>query len=265
MVALLLAILVLALVPASAGAAQRQTAPLPRWGLAGAWARADAPTARSATIRTRRWVNGVLITEYWPVPEKWFRGRRLRTPGLTRRARVDWLYSARGVSMEGDGIGLDGQRYHIDSLGSAGWINKLGRRTSPGGSGWSNGPPWWRNARIWLNRKGRPTYPLEAGGWSRGTARRYVPNKGVSFAPGPSTDLTYWKSVAVDPDVIPLGSKIYVPAYRSINGGWFVAADVGGAVSGKHLDVFRPPPSKPFGDGRYLQDQRILVVPPGAG
>ena len=132
MVALLLAILVLALVPASAGATQRQTAPLPRWGLAGAWARADAPTARSATIRTRRWMNGVLITEYWPVPETWFRGRRLRTPGLTRRARVDWLYSARGVSMEGDGIASTRQRYHIDSLGSAGWINKQGRRTSPG-------------------------------------------------------------------------------------------------------------------------------------
>ena len=264
MVVLLLAILLLVPASASAASGSPSRSPLPRWGIDGAFARGASPTASAARIRTRRWVNGVQVTEYWPVPEAWFKGRRLKAPGLGRKARVDWLYSARGVSMEGDGIGLDGKRYHIDSLGSAGWINKRGRSTAPGGGELDNGAPWWRNARIWYNRAGRPTFPLSSGGWYRGSPRRYVPNKGITFAPGPSTDLTYWKSVAVDPDVIALGSRIYIPAYKDINGGWFVAADVGGAITRKHIDVFRPPPSTAFGDGRNLEDQRVLVVPPGA-
>jgi 3D (Asp-Asp-Asp) domain-containing protein len=38
--------------------------------------------------------------------------------------------------------------------------------------------------------------------------------------------------VAVDPKVIPMGSKILIPGY-----GWGVAADVGGAIRGRHIDV----------------------------
>jgi len=258
MVALLLA--VLASVPPAAAATEPSPSPLPRWGLD-----APFPTARTAAIQRRRWVSGFEITEYWPVPEKWFVGKRLKAPGLRRPARVDWLYSARGVSMEGDGIGLDGKRYHIEGLGRAGWIDARGRRTAPGGGGWSGGAPWWRNARIWFNRAGRPTFPLPGGGWYRGAGRRYVPNKGITFNRGPSRNLSYYQSVAVDPGLIPLGSRIYIPAYEKVNGGWFRAADVGGAIIARHIDVYRPPPRERFGDGRSLVGQRVLVDPPGPG
>jgi len=245
-----------------AGAGVPTAAAAPWRALTGA--RAGQATAAAAVSRIARpsWLRGVTITEYYPVPERWFKGRRVAAPGLSGLHRIDWLFSARGVTMEGDGIGLDGKRYHIEELGSAGWINALGRRTAPGGDGWSNGAPWWRNARIWYNRAGRPTFPLSSGRWYRGAPRRYVPNRGISFAPGPSRDLRYYRSVAVDPDVIPLGSRIYIPAYEDVNGGWFTAADVGGAIVDRHIDVFRPPPQQRFGDGRYLEDQRVLVVPP---
>ncbi len=65
---------------------------------------------------------------------------------------------------------------------------------------------------------------------------------GISFAPGPSRPLSYLRSVAVDPRTIPEGSHIYIPAYASVNGGWFEADDTGGAIIGRHIDVFRPPP-----------------------
>lgn len=39
--------------------------------------------------------------------------------------------------------------------------------------------------------------------------------------------------IAVDPRVIPLGSVVYVPGY-----GLAVAADIGSAVKGKHIDLF---------------------------
>ena len=79
-----------------------------------------------ATIRKPRWVSKVMITEYYPVPEKWFVGAG-RGPGLHRKRRVDWLYSARGISMEGDGIGLDGKKVHIEEIGEGGWIDARGK------------------------------------------------------------------------------------------------------------------------------------------
>ncbi len=41
--------------------------------------------------------------------------------------------------------------------------------------------------------------------------------------------------VAVDPNVIPLGTHMYIEGY-----GYAVAGDIGGAVKGKHVDVFLP-------------------------
>lgn len=41
------------------------------------------------------------------------------------------------------------------------------------------------------------------------------------------------KVIAVDPKVIPLGSKVYIPGY-----GTAVARDTGGAIKGKKIDVF---------------------------
>ena len=43
-----------------------------------------------------------------------------------------------------------------------------------------------------------------------------------------------------------------------------MAQDVGGAIKGTHVDVYRPPPVNPDDLGRYLTGQRILVIPPGS-
>jgi 3D (Asp-Asp-Asp) domain-containing protein len=208
------------------------------------------------------WIGAVTITEYWPAPESWFVGRLVGAPGLAGKHRVDWLYSAMGVSMQGQGIGLDGRLYHIASFGTGGWVTAAGKRTTPF-SGWSAGPPYWRDGGYWRNRGGRVTFPLAAGGWSSGPGRKYVPLRGVTFASGPALPLRYYQSIAVDPRVIPLGSRVYVPAYRHDgHGGWFVAQDTGGAIAGRHIDVYRPPPPTPGGSGRYLTRQRIFVIKP---
>ena len=60
------------------------------------------------------------------------------------------------------------------------------------------------------------THPSENGGY-RITSTGKKLDKGI---------------VAVDPKVIPMGSKIHIPGY-----GWGVAADVGGAIKGRHIDV----------------------------
>ena len=107
------------------------------------------------------------------------------------------------------------------------------------------------------------TYPLAGGGWSNGAGHLVGDYGGTTFAGGSSQPLSYYHSVAVDPNLIPRGSRIYIPAYRRISGGWFVAQDTGGAIIGRHLDVYRPPTAQPFGTGRLLLDQRVYVIPPG--
>ena len=206
------------------------------------------------------WLHGVTVTEYWPAPESWFVGALVRAPGLGGKHRIDWLYSAMGVSMEGQGIGLDGRMYHIDSLGDGGWVTSAGDPTSPA-DGWSAGPPFWRAGGYWRNGSGAVTFPLLLGGWWAGRGHKYVPLPDVSFAPGAALPLRFYQSIAVDPSVIPLGSRVYVPAYRHDGyGGWFIAQDTGGAIGGLHIDVYRSPPPSASDSGRLLIDQRIFVV-----
>ncbi len=221
--------------------------------------RVPAPPSKKAH---GHWLKGVTITEYWPAPESWFVGRMVSAPGLAGKHRIDWLYSATGLSMQGDGIGLDGQPYHIVSLGSGGWVTATGAATSPR-NGWRAGSPFWRAGGFWRNAQRALTFPLAVGGWSDGSGRRYVPLPGVSFAPGQSLPLHYYRSIAVDPKVIPLGSRVYVPAYKPDgSGGWFIAQDTGGAITGRHIDVYRPPPASPTVGGQYLTSQRIYVIKP---
>lgn len=193
-----------------------------------------APRREHRIVRPR-WLGRTLVTEYYPVPERWFGGRKVRARGIPGRHRIDWLYSARGLPMEGEGIGLDGRRYRFAGPFGLPWLDAAGRRTRPCADGsWTHGRP------AWLERRA-------------GHAR---------FARGASRPLTYWRSVAVDPRLIPLGSRIFVPAYcASPARGWLVARDTGGAVIGRHLDVFRPPPSSPF-RARSLAGLQIFVVPP---
>lgn len=220
------------------------------------------PPEPSHPIGHPEWLSRVVITEYYPAPERWFNGRRVTAPGLPGRHPVDWLYSAHGLAMEGDGITVSGRPAHIEDLGATYWVNAAGRQTRPVCLGrWSDGSPVWLRGG-WRNRFGAVTYPLAGGGWSNGPGGRPLEYGGVTFAPGASLPVRYYHSIAVDPKLIPEGSRVYVPAYRPMNGGWFLAQDTGGAIKGRHIDIYRPPPASPSNLGRYMTDQRIYVVPP---
>lgn len=57
--------------------------------------------------------------------------------------------------------------------------------------------------------------------------------------------LVPFRSVAVDPTVIPLGSRVYIPAARgtplpngTLHDGFFAAVDIGSAIVDKKIDIF---------------------------
>lgn len=217
------------------------------------------------------WVGGFTTTEYHPTAERWFNGPKRSFPGLAGQHRVAWLLSAHGLAMEGHGWGSTptGQGTRLASYvsGSVGWINSRGKPTSPGrgASGWSGGAPAWL-ACGWKNRRGGFTFPSnylspgERVRWANGRPARWV-GCNVSWAANAGRDLRYWNSVAVDPKIFPLGRTwFYLPAYRETRcGGWFRADDTGGAVTGRHLDVYRPAPARPM-TMTTQTDQRILIV-----
>ena len=76
------------------------------------------------------------------------------------------------------------------------------------------------------------TLTVEASGYAiRGTTATGLP--------------TGWGVVAVDPSVIPLGTRLSIPGY-----GEGVAADTGGAVRGAHIDLWFPSVAEALAWGR---------------
>ena len=143
---------------------------------------------------------------------------------------------------------------------TGGWVTNNGTPTSAG-NGFSAGPLLARR-RLLAGPRWAVTFPLLAGGWSAGAADvRAAPRRDVRRRR--DQPLHFWRSIAVDPDVIPLGSRVYVPAYRHDGyGGWFVAQDTGGAINGAHVDVYRSPPRSPSVGGQELTGQRVFVIQP---
>jgi 3D (Asp-Asp-Asp) domain-containing protein len=222
------------------------------------------PPSVVRTITRPRWLPHTLVTEYFPVRESWFTGRAVRAAGLPTRHRVDWLYGPHGVAMNGEGLGLDGRVYHFAGPYDIGWVNGAGRPTRGCWNGqWSAGPPSWLDVG-WRNRSGGPTYPQAGGGWSNGPPHGVVrASETPRFQTGSPLPMAYWKRVAVDPRLIPLGSRVFIPAYCATPAhGWFVAGDTGGAIVAHHVDVFRTPP-RALADSHALWGQTIFVIPAG--
>ena len=61
------------------------------------------------------------------------------------------------------------------------------------------------------------------------------------------------RSIAVDPDVIPLGSRVWIAGI-----GWRVAEDVGGAINGHMIDLMVESREGAFAWGRQ---ERIVWIP----
>lgn len=92
---------------------------------------------------------------------------------------------------------------------------------------------------------GGTTYTMEATAYAGGTVT-YMGSKPVRIPGGIST-------VAVDPDVIPLGSKVYVSGY-----GYALATDTGSAIKGMKIDLYMNSESECYAFGRRTVTVQIV-------
>lgn len=76
---------------------------------------------------------------------------------------------------------------------------------------------------------------------------------GTTFNGTNLKEIPYAKVIAVDPNVIPIGSVVYVPGY-----GYAVADDTGGGIDGKEIDVFMKNYSDAVNWGRKSVNITIL-------
>ncbi len=173
--------------------------------------------------------------------------------GLGVREGPGYDFRTQTILQEGTELNvLDGPRWK----GYVPWY-LVGGYDASGNQGWSAG--------NYLQPKSDPTPAPQASPErsatpsSRGGERGY--HSFVALVTGYSVQgrtasgsPTQWGVVAVDPSVVPLGSKIQIDGFSDV----FVAADTGGAVKGNWIDIYFPNPSDAFNFG--MQARRVTIL-----
>lgn len=103
---------------------------------------------------------------------------------------------------------------------------------------------------------GNKTYYYDKKGNKLGTGKKYISN--ASAYTGDTTTASgqrpRWGTIAVDPKVIPLGSRVYVPYFDKV----FIANDTGGIIKGTMIDIFMNSASQMNNFGR--RNLEIIVL-----
>jgi 3D (Asp-Asp-Asp) domain-containing protein len=70
-------------------------------------------------------------------------------------------------------------------------------------------------------------------------------------------------TVAADPHILPLGSKVRIEGGKAVRSGVYTVTDTGGAVKGRRLDIYMPScrAAREFGVRRV----RVAIVRRGSG
>ncbi len=88
------------------------------------------------------------------------------------------------------------------------------------------------------------------------TATAYTGGTYTAMGLKPVRDPNGLSSVAVDPNVIPLGSKVYVEGY-----GYAIASDTGGAIKGNKIDLYMNSVQDCFAFGRRTVTVHLVAYP----
>ncbi len=151
------------------------------------------------------WLSNFHITNYTLAQEKNFSGAKVMARGPKGEKlgsfRQDFLCSGKGIAMQGTGLSESG-KYVKFIMGT--------------GGGWKPGFTALKNC----------------------DAARFEFVDTVFGARGESVPLEAFRSIAVDPKVIRLGSYVWIGEIKGELGGWFRADDTGGAIDRRDIDVY---------------------------
>lgn len=125
----------------------------------------------------------------------------------------------------------------------------------------SNG---WHKVRLSNNREGWSSSKyIRRGGQSsnssssNNTSKKTIKVQATAYT-GYSTTSTgqkpVWGSIAVDPRVIPYGTKVYIPQFDKV----FVANNTGGAIKGNKIDIYMNTKKQCYDWGRRNIEIQIL-------
>jgi Uncharacterized protein conserved in bacteria len=87
-------------------------------------------------------------------------------------------------------------------------------------------------------------------------ATAYTGHSITSMGLRPVRDPDGLSTIAVDPDVIPLGTKVYIPGY-----GYAICADTGGAIKGNKIDIYLNSEKDCYNWGRRSVTVHIIAYP----
>ena len=128
--------------------------------------------------------------------------------------------------------------YKINLNGSQGWVSKKYIKLSENST--SNNAPNLDNTQDKIVR----TLNVEATAYTA-----YNSYSLTSTGQKPK-----WGTIAVDPRVIPYGTKIYIPEFNQT----FIANDTGGAIKGNKIDIFMNTKKECYNWGRRTIEIQIL-------
>ena len=105
---------------------------------------------------------------------------------------------------------------------------------------------------LYEKEKGKAEAAANETGEAKPTSGKPFKDHATAYTPDPRENgggtvtargnkLVPYKYIAVDPKVIPYGTKVYIPEFKnSPFGGVFIADDCGGAIKGNRIDVLLP-------------------------
>ena len=151
----------------------------------------------------------------------------------TKYSRIGSLYKNKNVTILDESNGW----YKINLNGKDGWVSK--RYIKVGGSSNSQSS----NQSSSSSSEGQVVRTMSV------VASAYTGYSTTSTGQKP-----VWGTIAVDPKVIPYGTKVYIPQF----GRTFIANNTGGAIKGNKIDIFMNTKKECYNWGRRTIEIQIL-------
>ena len=151
----------------------------------------------------------------------------------TKYSRMGSLYKNKSVTI----LDSKGNWYKINFNGKQGWVSKDYIKVSGNNTSQSSSQNNSNNSQSNVVR----TMKVEASAYT-GYSTTSTGQKPV------------WGTIAVDPKVIPYGTKVYIPQF----GRTFIANNTGGAIKGNKIDIFMNSKKECYNWGRRTIEIQIL-------